>query len=250
MQHRDTDNDWEAMARSGAYYAVLTDPKFLDQNLNPAAKAEFFQGGRDHAASILATIRSHFDPAFHPDTTVDFGCGVGRLLLGLARHSRKAIGLDVSSTMLSIARQNADEQDIPNIELLLSDDQLSELEPGYDLLNSVIVFQHIPPPRGHLLLNHLLKGLRGGGFFHVHITFAKDRGFVENSLRHVKTYCSRNDSIEFLEETDAEGVIMSMYDYDLNRVFLSLLRAGVQETLVQFVDHGGCLGLGIYGRKK
>ena len=40
-----------------------------------------------------------------------------------------------------------------------------------------------------------------------------------------------------------------MYDYDLNKVFLNLMRAGVRDTVTQFTDHGGCFGRVLYGRK-
>lgn len=250
MQYRDTDSDWETMAAHHPYYSVITNPKFDGLSLSREAQQEFFGSGEQHIEGVLAIIRGNFDPAFRPRLAVDFGCGVGRVLLPLAARSVKAIGVDVSDTMLSVAGKHAAEKGLHNIELIHSDENLSELPAGYDLLHSVIVFQHIPPPRGYLLIEKLLQKLQSRGVFYLHLTFAKDRRFLENALRHVAIYSAGQASISILEEAPAEAPgLMSMYDYDLNKVFLILMKAGVENLITHFTDHGGCYGVIMCGRK-
>lgn len=250
MQYRNTDSDWETMAKHHPYFAVITNPKFDGLSLSPEAKQDFFRDGEHHVQGVLAMIRTRFDPAFRPHFAVDFGCGVGRVLLPLATESGKAVGVDVSDTMLAIARKHASEKSLKNVQFVKSDDELSELPSGYDLLHSVIVFQHIPPPRGYHLLGNLLQKLQSRGFFYLQLTFAKDRRFLENSMRHVQVYRTEEASLSVLEDTPAaDPGLMSMYDYDLNRVFLLMMKSAVGNTLMHFTDHGGCYGIILCGQK-
>lgn len=250
MQYRDTDRDWEALAKYHPYFAVITDPKYDGPNLSPEAAEEFFRSGQHHIESVLALIRAHFEAAFKPELAIDFGCGVGRVLLPLARESAKVVGVDVSDTMLSVARNHAFAKGLNNIDFVHSDDELSELPIGYDFVHSVIVFQHIPPPRGCTLLGKLLQRLRSGGYIYIHLTFAKDRRFLDHAMRHVQVYRTEQASVSIMEESPAEGVgVMSMYDYDLNKVFLTLMRGGIEKMITHFTDHGGCYGLLMCGRK-
>jgi SAM-dependent methyltransferase len=250
MQYRNTDSDWETLAAHHPYFAVISNPKFDGLSLSPETEQEFFNSGEQHVEDVLALIRGNFDPAFRPQLAVDFGCGVGRVLLALAGKSAKAVGVDVSDTMLSLARKHAAEKALHNIELVHSDNDLSEVPDGYDLLHSVIVFQHIPPARGYHLLETLFQKLRSRGCFYLHLTFAKDRRFLDNAMRHVSVYSTGEASVSILEELPAEGSgLMSMYDYDLNRVFLILMKSGVESTITHFTDHSGCYGVIMCGQK-
>jgi SAM-dependent methyltransferase len=250
MQYRDTDRDWELMAKDQPYFAVITNPKYAGPTLSDEAQKEFFQSGVLHVEGVLAIIRSHFDSTFKPHVAVDFGCGVGRVLLPLASESEKAVGVDVSEAMLDLARKHASEKGLSNILFMRSDENLEALSSGYDFLHSVIVLQHIPPSRGYILLRNLFEKLCSGGYFYLHLTFAKDRSFLDNAVRHVQVYHSSETSISILEESPAEGsTLMSMYDYDLNKVFLTLMNARVDTLLSHFTNHGGCYGIVLCGRK-
>src|SRR5690348_8156867 len=117
-----TDSEWEAWGARDPYYGVITLPKFRSAALTPETRAEFFRSGHDHVAHVLATIRTHIDPAFAPQRVLDFGCGVGRVLIGLADIAPEIVGVDVSPSMLAEARRNCDEQGGSHVKLAVSDD--------------------------------------------------------------------------------------------------------------------------------
>jgi hypothetical protein len=77
-----TDKAWEAWAKIDPYYAVLTDERFRAGN-DPG---EFFDSGEKHIDQAFRTITS-IAPAFAPQAAIDFGCGVGRLLIPLSRRA-------------------------------------------------------------------------------------------------------------------------------------------------------------------
>lgn len=250
MQIRNTDDDWRKLGDTNPYFAVLTQPQFDISRLEAAALEEFFRGGEEHVNAIFGTIRRCFDANFRPRLALDFGCGVGRILTPMSLLCDQAIGVDISEGMLARARKHLDERGIRNVDLVLSDDTLSRVPSGYDFFNSVIVFQHIPPPRGYRILDQLAQRLASGGCFYLQLTFAKDRRFLEHATDHLDLFRTDEQGIHLLAERPLheEGII-SMYDYDLNQVFIILQTTGVTQIFSQFTDHGGCRGIIIYGQK-
>src|SRR6266852_4183437 len=168
-----TDTDWEEWGRRDPYFGVITDPKFRSGKINEDAKREFLASGESHVHSVLSTIRKHIDPGFEPRTVLDFGCGVGRLLIPFAKVAEDVVGLDVSPSMLQEARRNCGEQRLHNVRLLRSDDDLSTLTGEFNLIHSCIVFQHIPVERGRALFSKLLGHLCAGGVGAIQLTYSK-----------------------------------------------------------------------------
>ncbi|MBL0125185.1 MAG: methyltransferase domain-containing protein [Betaproteobacteria bacterium] len=140
-----TDSAWEAWGQQDPYYGVITDPKFRKSTLTAEAKREFFDSGHAHAGYVMQMIRQHIDPNFKPQLVLDFGCGVGRLIVPFAKLAAEVVGLDVSSAMLLEAKKNCDEQGIDNVQLLVADDELLLLGRQFDLIHSYIVFQTFRP---------------------------------------------------------------------------------------------------------
>lgn len=167
-----TDRDWENWGRSDPYFGVLSDERYRSESMSEDDRAEFFRSGEEHAQSLLDLIRTRFDPAFTPRKSLDFGCGVGRLLIPLARASQHATGVDVSTSMLDEARRNCDAAGIGNVDLVGSDDELSKVEGEYDLIHSHIVFAHIPPARGHALIEQLARRVGNRGFIAIQVLYA------------------------------------------------------------------------------
>src|SRR5262249_5509640 len=105
-----TDQAWEYFGRTEPYFGVLTQPAYQMGQLSEAARIEFFESGRRYVEFALEVARNHLDPTFRPARALDFGCGVGRLAIPLARVCESVIGVDVSDAMLTEARKNSQEQ--------------------------------------------------------------------------------------------------------------------------------------------
>ncbi len=85
---------------------------------------------------------------------LDFGCGVGRLVIPLSKIAESVTGVDVSESMLNEAISNCDNQNVNNANFIKADDNLSMLSGKYDFIHSYIVFQHIPTKRAALSGEH------------------------------------------------------------------------------------------------
>src|SRR5882762_1792622 len=105
MLRNDSNSDWERFGRDEPYFGVLLDEKFRLRNLTPQALEEFFASGEAHVERVFRTIVRHLDPDFAPATALEFGCGVGRVLVPLARRCPSVVGVDVSASMLAEARR-------------------------------------------------------------------------------------------------------------------------------------------------
>jgi len=245
-----TDRDWELYGRTDPYFGVLADDKFHLANLTEERRAEFFASGEEYLQGVLGFVRRHIDGSFEPSRALDFGCGVGRVLIPLARKAQRAVGVDVSESMLAEARANCEARGISNVDLVLSDDALSRLAGEYDFIHSVIVFQHIPAERGTVIFGNLLKRLRPDGVGVVHLTYAKTykiRKLVPWIKRHVPL---ARMAVDLIRRGRLRSPEMRMVDYDLSRILAILKAENVEQVHAELTDHGGNLGAILFFRKK
>jgi SAM-dependent methyltransferase len=246
MRIYNTDGEWEQLGRDDPYYGVISAGQYHRENLTESEKEAFFQSGDEHIAHILQVLRDHFDPGFSPHRALDFGCGVGRLLLPLAERAQQVVGVDVSTSMLAEARVNCAARRLDNVGLLQSDDQLSALTGSFDLVHSFIVFQHIPPPRGERIFRHLLEHLQAGGAGAVHFLYAKQTP-SKMLEQWVKAHVPFSKyAFNLLRRRRLNTPQMQMYAYDLNRMLRLLQNNGISQVHAELTDHAGELGIILY----
>ncbi len=242
---RDTDADWQHYGDTNPYFGVLTDPRFLDPDED--ALQAFFGGGETEIAHLHAVIERHLG-SFAPRSALDFGCGVGRLAIPLARLSGNALGIDISDGMLSLAQKHAAQVAAP---LRLGKDIPADEQ--FDWVNSIIVLQHIPPRRGYGIIGRLWRAVSAGGVLSLQITIYKDARHTPEVVRDLRVF--RNDGeilVDYSEDhrsDTGDAGVMTMYDYDLSRVFAILNLPDSTGVYLESTDHGGCHGFRIYVRK-
>ena len=219
---------WEALARADPYWAVLTSERFRRENLSDAAIQDFFQSGVRHVEGLFDTVRRRLDANFAPRSVLDFGCGVGRVLLPLAERCERAVGVDVSETMLAEAREHCRRRGLSNVHLVRSDgDDLTSLG-TFDLVHSFIVFQHIPVRRGEAIARRLVSMLNPGGVGVLHFAYADkpEPWTLRRVIGRMITPALR-----------LVVPILEMHPYDLNRLSVILQDRGIGRLHVELTDH-------------
>ena len=267
-----TDVEWEKWALQDPYFSVLTDPKFRNGELTAEAKEEFFHSGRVHAEHMLHSCRAHIDATFAPQRVLDFGCGVGRVLIAFAALTREAVGMDVAPTMLAEARKNCELRAAANVSLVVSDDTLSAAEGQFDLVHSCIVLQHIEVSRGRAIFARLVDKVAPGGCGAIHVTYGWDvhaatfgvppplptPAPVNSLLAQAKATvrCLAEPFLSSKKEATVAAAVsgradpeMQMNYYNLSELMFILHRAGVHRIHSEFTDHGGALGMFLYFQK-
>lgn len=228
-----TDRDWENWGRNDPYFGVLSHESFRAENISNEGRAAFFLSGEKHIESLLDTIKAHFKPQFKPGRSLDFGCGVGRLLIPLARRSQHASGVDVSAAMLTEARRNCEIHAINNVELLSSDDHLSQVQGEYDLIHSHIVFAHIDPLRGQAIIEALASRISSGGFIAIQVLYSCNASPWIRSLVKLRYKLPLLNAIRnLIRGRPFREPPMQLHVYDLPTVFRALNRLGYSKTLL------------------
>ena len=246
----DTDENWEQFGRQDPYYGVITHDKYRRENLSAERRHEFFESGVAHMEAVLSTVRQRLDAEFTVKRALYFGCGVGRLLIPLARIAEEVTGVDVSDAMLEEARKNCAAQSVRNVLLVKSDDALSLLDGTYDFIHSFIVFQHIPVQRGERLFAQLLTRLAPGGIGVFHFKYGQDFEY-----RKLHTWLDRHvpgggHLLNLSKGRKFSAPRMQMYTYDLNVLCALLQKAGITNFFTTFENHGGNLGVMLYFQRR
>ncbi|HEX6884893.1 MAG TPA: class I SAM-dependent methyltransferase [Planctomycetota bacterium] len=154
---------WRALGETRPHWSVITHDEYGPENIARTEEA-FYASGEHNVATLLRTLaRNGIDPA-RLRTVMDFGCGVGRLSVALARRFERVLSVDVSASHLTVAREALARRGITNA----TTHQLETIEglaglPRCDLVYSLMVLQHNPPPVIHALLAGLLERLAPGG---------------------------------------------------------------------------------------
>lgn len=152
---------WSHLGITRPHFSVLTDKQFLPENLDRNID-KFWKSGENEASGIERILARHGCSSLATKTCVDYGCGVGRVILCLARRFGRVHGYDISPGHLSSAERRAKEIGVTNVDFHLCSDFYDELQ-KCDVFYSRIVFQHNPPPIIKLLIEKALRALNPDG---------------------------------------------------------------------------------------
>lgn len=130
----------------------------LDQALSVSGEnKDFFAGGR---VKWLAQRLQRL--AFHSNSALDYGCGIGGTAVLLQHHLRvpEVIGLDVSVRSLEVAQSRHQKDGITFLTFEQYDPHGS-----IDLVYCNGVFHHIPPAERDQAMQYIYRALKPGGLF-------------------------------------------------------------------------------------
>lgn len=243
---------WERLARD-PYYAVLNADGFRQDRAAEDARARFDLSGERDVAETLGEIRHLIDRDFHPSRALDFGCGVGRLTLPLARECGHVTGVDISRTMIEEARRNCDARGVGNVTLFTSDEFFagqSAVEPTLDFIHAYIVFQHVSPRIGLPLADALVRRLVPGGIGALHFTYARRASRTRRIVHRLRRIVpGLNVLANLMQRRPLLEPLIPMYEYDLGALFAMLGDRGCTHVHSRHTDHGGHLGAMVLFRR-
>lgn len=249
MLRDDSDVSWEKWGKQNPYFGVLTDDKFRCENINEESKAELFETGRVHVQRVLSMAKSQFGE-INRSSALDFGCGVGRLVIPLASEFAHVAAVDVSLGMLETGKQNCSERGICNVDFVASDDQLTQVKGSFDFIHSYLVFQHIAAPRGEEIIAQLLGRLNNGGVLAIHFPF----GSENSRIRKFTHFLRRNFSplsmlANVMRSKRWNEPFMQMNGYDVNRILALISARGIKDVFLEVVDAGGFISAFVFVKK-
>lgn len=153
--------------------------------------------------------------------------------------------------MLKEARKNCQSCSLKNVELLKSDDTLSNVSGTFDFVHSFIVFQHIPPKRGEVILSRLIDHLEPGGIAALHFTYFRRASLIQKAKHWMrKSVPIVNNLANLKEGRDLFYPMMPMNTYNLNKILLLLLDRGCEDSYIRFTTLGCHLGAILFFQKR
>jgi len=225
--------DWNALGETQPYFAVLTEDRFLREQMSDEDREAFFASGDADVAHLFGLI-----PDFVPRSALDFGCGVGRLTRALSKRVDRVAGVDAAESMLRLAREN------------VPDATFSSTIPdqNFDFIVSLIVFQHIPVRRGEALLAELLGHLENGGVAALHFTFRRPGSSLRRIARGIRARVPLVHRIAQRLRGERSMPYMQMNEYDQSRIVSIMRRHGCGEPRIVPTNHGGIEGAIVIGK--
>jgi SAM-dependent methyltransferase len=229
------DPRWEAFATREPYFAVLTAPKFLVANLTPESEREFFESGETLIDYMFRLIEARIAPDFAPTSILEYGCGIGRLAIPLARRAARRGGIvtavDRSAAMLALARREAERRRIVNINFA-SDAELRAGSQTFDFITCYLVLQRLPEYQGLKLVRDLLARLAPGGIAVLSIPYHVTVAAPTRGLRWLRERVPPlNSLVNLARGRPSSDPFIPCHTYDLSR-FVSM----AQERLVRTMN--------------
>ncbi|MBI3522479.1 MAG: methyltransferase domain-containing protein [Chloroflexi bacterium] len=185
---------WERNARTDPLWAVLAAPDKKGRRWNAT---EFFKTGERDVAEILGYVDVR-GARPRMGRALDFGCGVGRLTQALATCFERVEGVDVSPTMIELARQY-DRTGRCTFSVNTAPDLKLFADGAFDFALSILVLQHIPSPFAIGYVRELCRVVGPGGtlFFQAphqrHVPLRQRRA---TALRRLAAWMLRRESVE------------------------------------------------------
>jgi SAM-dependent methyltransferase len=152
---------WERVGGEAPHWSVLTQERYRPERI-AETRDEFYASGKTDLALVTGLLARHgMTPAARP-RLLEFGCGVGRATLALARVFA-VTGCDVSGPHLRLARREAAARGVAGIEWHRTRTRRPMPRGLWDVWFSRIVLQHNPPPVIAWLLREAFARLAPGG---------------------------------------------------------------------------------------
>ncbi len=239
---RDTDRDWQRLAEQSPYWAVVTHPEFEGETLDATTQEQFFASGEHYVAEVRNRLEKDLGVPTKINAALDFGCGVGRLLIPMRSRAQRAVGVDIAETMRTLCKRHLAEVGFDDTAVVAS---IEEAGGGFDWVNSYIVLQHIPPKRGYSMIAALAAALAPGGALTLHVT-----AFSHEIKPEWRGWSAPLNQLRWrVSRWFAETGVITMYDYSFSRVLEILVEAGLKSFILDHQNHGGHHGFIIFARK-
>lgn len=234
---------WHEFGLRDPYFGVLNAPRFRTAHSPGAARSEFFATGEAHVEALWREIRASIDPDFRPARALDFGCGVGRILIPLASRVTEVVGVDISEPMLEEARRNCSAAGLRNVLLAHAAGLQSRCRP-FNFIHSYIVFQHMRPAQALQSVDSLLQLLAPDGVGALHFVYHAERPAAARAVHLLRRSLPLvHPLLNLIQGRSARSPLMQMHVHDLNALVRLLQRRGCHRLSVRFSDHGGWWGV-------
>jgi 2-polyprenyl-3-methyl-5-hydroxy-6-metoxy-1,4-benzoquinol methylase len=160
---------WSFLGETEPHWSVMAWEEFRKSNIQKSASA-FFKTGKHDFERLLHTMERNAVDYSNFKTCLEYGSGLGRVTFWLSKQFKTVYGYDISKSHLQGINDYLTKEGVKNV-TLRHIDKVTDIQnlPSVDLIYSVLVLQHNPPPLIRLIIRAFMKSLKDGGiaFFQV-----------------------------------------------------------------------------------
>ena len=203
MNFENLKKTWEAFAQENPMWAILTAGKSRDFQWDPE---QFYAAGKAGLTRILDQVNTTTGlPKI--GKSLDFGCGVGRLTFPLSVVSQATVGVDVSESMIAMAKNYAEAKGIEHCQFIHNTRENLEVfaSDSFDFIVTMMVLQHMEPQYFTLYLKEFARILKPGGVLVFQLpqrieNKASYKEFNDSTIPEMEVYgMDRTEVIQLLE---------------------------------------------------
>lgn len=245
----------------GVQASAFVDPETHTSNIIDQfeRQTKLFAGAKGlHSGEIISALVDAAAPV-PDDATLDVACGPGTVVAAFATHVGRAVGVDVTQSMLDEAASLADQRGLENVEWVRGDAmELPFADKSFDVVSCRFAFHHMQNPQR--VLSEMKRVCRIGGRVVVCDAIASDDPVKAAALNKMERFRdSSTVSFRPLDEMVDYFVAGGMGSPKVNRFRLLSERDGLarisfpvdddREALCQMIDgsvEGDTMGLGAY----
>lgn len=160
---------WAKLGKAEPHWSVCTADKFRQENLQDHLN-EFYGSGNDEIDLIKNALLRCGQKTFSFKSVLEIGCGVGRISFPMSRYTERLTACDLSVPHLDLARQRAKTTQTSNIDFknVVHVGDYANLG-KFDLIFSVLVLQHNPPPVIEAILDGLMGSVQNDGYLYFQV---------------------------------------------------------------------------------
>jgi len=159
MDIRALQKNWNELGRTDPLWAILSYP---DKKGGKWNIEEFFKTGVNEISTVMDYLKKN-NITYARKKALDFGCGVGRLTQALAPYFDEICGVDISPSMIELAKKF--NRYPGSCRYILNEYDHLRIVPdnSIDFIYTNIVFQHIEPVYTKRYIKEFLRIMAPGG---------------------------------------------------------------------------------------
>src|SRR3990172_1189164 len=212
---------WEKLGSDEPYWSVCTiNGKYVKKKFTKENEIEFYNSGKN-VIEALHKICKKAGIQYEKGSCLEYGCGVGRVTLQLAKEFSYVVGVDISKNHIQIAKKKKDELCIKNVDFLLLERGVEDMMTiqTFDLIFSIIFLQHIRKKEVFEIFSTFIKIIKKGSLiifqiptYHPDYNFETQGNYNKNVLMEMHAV-QEKEIISFFSENECK--LVNSYDANL-----------------------------------